>query len=158
MDELSTILDGLTFFRQKRADGGLRTGIMLGESTVLGRFEGGEEDYNPTLLWSIDLRCRGASLPSTTEEARRWLLDHEEIIREGFARFAEELGAGIDPTGAYLLEWKAFPKPVNGVDMRIVCGALRRYDARSLPGELKDVGANLVEYVGSLGPIQAAVS
>ena len=45
-----------------------------------------------------------------------------------------------------------------GVDMRIVCAALRRYDARSLPGELKDVGANLVEYVGSLGPIQAAVS
>jgi hypothetical protein len=140
----------LTFYHQKRLDGGVRTGIMLGENTVLGRFDEGTEDYNPALIWSVDLRCNGLGLPSTADEARQWLIAHEGVIREGFRRFADELTSGSDPTGAYLLEWNRFPDPPQGVEMKIVCGAMRRVDARNLASVLLDVAANWRELLSSL--------
>ena len=36
---MADLLEGLTFFRQEREDGGVRTGIMLGMSTIFERFE-----------------------------------------------------------------------------------------------------------------------
>jgi hypothetical protein len=141
-ESMASWMAGLTFYRQRRMDGGLRTGIMLGESTVLGHFEEGGEDYDPSLLWSIDLRCDGPTLPSSAEGARQWLLAHESIIKDGFERYAEHLRAGSDPTGAFLLEWADFPNRPQDVAMKIVCGAMRRIDALSLARELRFIGEN----------------
>lgn len=149
---LADLMAGLTFFRQERVDGGIRTGIMLGGTTVLERFEGKGDEYDPSLAWSIDLRCNGLSLPTTANDARNWFLAHEAEIREGFMRYADQLGAGSDPTGIFLLEWSDFPNPPPGVAMKIVCGALRRVDALYLASRLKFVGEYWATLVGELEP------
>ena len=157
MTNLSSLWDGLTFYHQKRLDGGLRTGILLGESTVLERFDEGADDYDPSLIWSIDLRCRGDNLPNTAEEARQWLLDKETPIRDGFQRFADELRAGSDPTGVYLLEWDRFPPRSDGVEMKILCGAMRRVDARNLASALLDVEQHWGRRLSALAPTHSDI-
>jgi hypothetical protein len=116
---LASISQGLTFYRQERLDGGVRTGVMLDGTTVLHRFDEPEEEFDPTLAWSIDVRCRGDSIPKTIEPARAWLLDHEELIVSGLSGFADHLQAGSDPTGAFPLEWSDFPLAPKDVAMTI---------------------------------------
>jgi hypothetical protein len=157
MIDISSLMAGLTFYHRKRLDGGIRTGIMLGGTTVSERFEEGQEDYDPSLIWSVDLRCSGAGLPDTADKAKQWLLDHERIIRDGFSRFAEQLRARSDPTGAYLLEWNEFPSHPEGVEMKIVCGAMRRVDALGLAATLRDVRDRWRELILSLSPTQPAM-
>src|SRR4051794_4076762 len=123
MIDLASLMAGLTFFRQARIDGGVRTGVMIGEFTVLHRFEEGSADHDPALIWSVDLRCNGSGLPVDAEGARRWLLEHEGIIRRGFVRFADELQAGVD-VDPYPLQWEGFEGTPEGVQMRIVCSAI----------------------------------
>jgi hypothetical protein len=151
-DSLAELFAGLTFFHQVRVDGGVRRGIMLGMSTVFERFEIGGEEYDPSLVWSVDLRCTGPSLPSNPDDAKAWLLSHSEIIRDGFLRYAEQLGAGSDPTGIYLLEWSDFNELPPGVSMKIVCGALRRIDALYLSKRIRFVGEHWERLVGDLEP------
>src|SRR5438309_1549162 len=93
-DYLASLRSTLTFYRQERADGGVRTGIMAGDSTVLELFEAPEEEYDPSLIWSIDIRCHGSSLPFNAEGARAWLLENGAMIRDGLSRFTEHLRAG----------------------------------------------------------------
>ncbi len=158
MLELDDSREDLTFYRQKREDGGVRTGISVGATTVLERYEPGEEDYDPSLIWSIDLRCHGEGLPALPEEARMWFLAHSSPIHAGFARYAETLAAGSDPTGAYLLEWSDFPTSPQGVKLSIVIGAQRLVDARWISRELIDVGDRWAELVGSLPNVRFATS
>ena len=156
MDEVSeliaSLMADLTFYRQQRVDGGTRTGMMLGPTTILENFEEGEEEYDPSLAWSIDLRCKGTILPTTANDAKDWLLAHESLIREGFDRYADQLRAGSDPTGPYLLEWSDFQGPPEGVAMKIVCGAMRRIDAYYLSKRLKFVGENWRPLIEGLQP------
>ncbi len=154
MVDLSSLYAGLAFYRQKRADGGIRTGIMIKGDTVLGRFEDGQDDYDPSLVWSVDLRCFGSGLPESGEEGRQWLLDHESIIREGFDRYSDDLCAGSDVTGPYLLEWSRFPRPVPGVELKIACGALRRIDALSLAGILAEISLHWRDLIEGLSAEQ----
>jgi hypothetical protein len=147
MIDLSSLFAGLTFFRQKRLDGGIRSGIMLGENTVLDRFEEGEGDYDPALIWSVDLRCSGEGLPDTAEGARQWLLDHENLIQDGFRHYADYLRAGSDVTGAYLLQWSDFQSTPPGVQMVIACGAMRRVDALSLGSVIEETGKRWRELI-----------
>jgi hypothetical protein len=154
--DVSSLYSGLTFYRQQRMDGGIRSGIMVGENTLLGRFEEGQGEYDPSLVWSVDLRCSGEGLPQTAEEARRWLLDHQSVIRDGFSRYADYLRAGSDVTGPYLLEWADFPDSPPGVAMKIVCGAMRRVDARLLASVLEDLGQRWDEIIQSLTAGQTA--
>ena len=70
----------LTFYHQARFDGGRRTGISLDDdATSLHFFETGaaEEDYDPRLLWYVDLRCEGNAIPGEPQAARDWFLDNE---------------------------------------------------------------------------------
>jgi hypothetical protein len=149
---LAELAAGLTFYRQQRVDGGIRTGIMLGMETVFEKFEGDEDQYDPSLAWSVDLRCNGPSLPDNPTGARAWLIAHHEEIRDGFRLFADQLGVGSDPTGVLLLEWSDFPNPPPGVSMKIVCGALRRVDARYLSNRLAEVGEGWLGLVNELEP------
>lgn len=150
MIDVSSLFSGLTFYRQQRVDGGIRTGIMVGDRTVLGRYDEGPGDYDPSLTWSVDLRCSGAGLPTGAEAARRWLLDHEPLIRDGFLRYADDLKAGSDVTGPYLLEWSHFAAQPPGVTMKIACGATRRVDALALATVIEDIGRSLRNLVESL--------
>ena len=46
----------LICFRQKRQDGGIRSGIQIDGTTHFHRFDEGTEDFDPSLLWYVDLR------------------------------------------------------------------------------------------------------
>ncbi len=131
----------LTFYRQKRDDGATRTGIELDGETIAERFEGGEGERDPALLWYVDLRCEGAGLPDDPDAATHWLLEQAPIIRVGFARFAERLRAGVD-TDLYSLTWSEFADVPEGVGMTIACSAIRRIEAREMSAILADVGSH----------------
>jgi hypothetical protein len=156
----------LTFYRQKRFDGGIRTGLewgldldptFEGESTLLERFEPGEEERDPSLLWFVDIRCEGPGVPSSLDEAPRWFLSTKPVIDDGLARFADHLrqvGADLDH---YPLEWSEFPNTDN-VERKIVCSAIRRTVCRELSEILDDVREHWSEWIEEMIEEQAATS
>ena len=156
MARLSEILaglkQGLSFYRQERVDGGIRTGIMLGMATIFERFEIEGEEWDPSLAWSVELRCGGPSLPTDVNAVKPWLLALEEPIKEGFRRFSDRLSAGSDPTGDYPLQFEDFPDLPPEVSMKIVCTALRRYDAFFLAEHLNQVREHWSDLVRDLEP------
>ncbi|HEV3167935.1 MAG TPA: hypothetical protein VGZ22_28295 [Isosphaeraceae bacterium] len=139
----------LIFYRQGRVDGGIRTAIELDGDTIYERFDEGGPERNPVLLWYVDLRCKGAGLPHDPEGAKRWLLDHEELIRDGFARFAAEVEAGSD-VELYPLQWSKFPQAPEGVELTIACATNRRNWALSISKLLEDVGSHWRELIEGL--------
>ena len=148
---LAELMAGLTFFRQeRRVDGGIRTGIMLGVETVFEKFEIAGDEYDPSLAWSVDLRCNGSILPTSPSDAKAWFLANERQIRDGLLSYAEALSVGIDPTGIQLPEWSDFHDLPEGVRMKIVCGALRRIDALYLATRLNFIAQNWVDLVQGL--------
>src|SRR3989442_11133597 len=63
-----------SFYRQQRADRGIRTGLAYMDMSALEHFEPGQlNDENPALRWSIDIDLENVSLPEPTPEAaRQW--------------------------------------------------------------------------------------
>ena len=59
-------MPNLTFYRQKRVDGGVRTGVELDGETVASLFEEGDPERDPALLWFVDLRCEGPDCRTRT--------------------------------------------------------------------------------------------
>ncbi len=119
-NELEDEMPKLTFYRQGRIDGGVRIGIELDEDTVFELFEEGGPEPDPTLFWYVDLRCQGPALPEDPRKARDWLIDHSEVICDGFSRCASEFEAGRD-LDSYPLIWNEFHRVPAGVDMTIAC-------------------------------------
>jgi hypothetical protein len=145
----------LVFYRQKRYDDAIRTGIELDDQTIAHRFEDVEGDRDPALLWYVDLRCSGPGIPDSPDAAAHWLVEHSEIIREGFERFAQKLSVGAD-TDDYSLTWDDFPKKPDGVEMKIACSAVRRIDARQMAQMLSDIGRRWDQLIDELEIIQEA--
>ncbi|HZW34920.1 MAG TPA: hypothetical protein VFF52_29625 [Isosphaeraceae bacterium] len=131
----------LIFYRQKRYDGGVRTGLELDGDPIGERFEGGEGERDPALIWYVDLRCEGPGIPDDPDLAEQWLFDHAPIIRDGFLRLAERLRAGTDKD-IYSLKWSDFPDAPEGVSMTIACSAVRRVDGREISAVLKDIASH----------------
>jgi hypothetical protein len=143
----------LTFYRQGRADGGIRTGIELDEDSIFGRFDEGGPEPDPTLLWYVDLRCEGPGLPYDPMEARQWLLDHDDLIRSGFIRCAADFEAGRD-VDHYPLLWNNFSGGHDGVEMTIACATNRRRWSISIPTLLQDVAEHWRERIEELAPAE----
>jgi hypothetical protein len=143
----------LTFYRQGRADGAIRTGIELDEDTIFETYEASGSEVDPTLLWYIDLRCKGPGIPSDPQEAKRWLLDHAEIVREGFLRCASEFEAGRD-VELYPILWSKFHELPEGVEITIACATNRRIWALSVPKLLEDVAEHWRERIEHLEPAE----
>jgi hypothetical protein len=139
----------LIFYRQKRVDGGVRTGIDLDGVSICEDFEAGEAERDPALRWYVDLRCSGDGLPSDADAAREWLLVHEAMIRDGFSRYADQLAAGSDPDD-YPLQWSGFQPVPPSVQMSIACSAIRRVDARELNRVLLDIAEHWCERIERL--------
>src|SRR5438309_4855135 len=126
----------ITFFRQARQDGGIRTGIDIDFDTVLARFEAGDESADPALLWYVDVRIEGAKLPRSAEAARKWLIEKGPAIRKSLLRTADETSAGMDVS-----EWP-LQRRANigtGVRIKIVCSATRRVEAQQIADVLRDI-------------------
>jgi len=150
-------MPNITLYRQRRFDGGLRTGIEVDGDLAYGLFEEGEDDRDPRLRWFVDLRCEGPKLPTSPRGARKWLLDQKELIGQGFSKYAEEIRAGID-ADAFPFAWENFSNPPQDVTMKIVVTAIRRVDAIEMAKIVSEVGSRWEEIIRSLKLPHAALS
>jgi hypothetical protein len=128
----------LTFYHQKRRDGGVRTGVELDGERVLELFEPGSAQEDPKLKWWIDVRCAQKTWPSDPEGVRGWLLENAQKIERGLKEFAAELGAGID------INWPArhFVSSRSGLKIEIFCSAMVRVGGREIQTELLKLAEN----------------
>ena len=126
----------ITFYRQARRDGGIRTGIEINGNTALSRFDDGTADSDPALLWYVDVKCSGKSLPVDPEEARGFLIRHETQIRQAISGLADEIPAGVDPD-AWPVRRTARAKA--GFTIEVACSAVRRLEAVEIAQRLREV-------------------
>lgn len=130
----------LTFYRQARLDGGIRTAIEIDGETILGRFEEGENEDNPVLAWFVNVEIRGESVPDTPEEARAFLVQSEVEIQAALIALAEELQVGLDPD--------VWPRQVYGriaqagALLEVTCSAMRRFAGQRISEILRDIAEN----------------
>lgn len=145
-------MPALTFFRQARVDGGVRTGIDIDDESVWQRFEAGNEEPDPALLWYIDVRCDGEDLPGERGQARQWFLDQAPIIKPAFRVLAEKLRVGVD-------EWPyqfRVPGSPPAVQLRIVCSAVRGLSPDVLSNALERLGDQWERILTDLEAAEAA--
>ena len=145
----------LVFFRQKRYDGAVRTGVELDDELIAHRFSGGHADPDPALLWYVDLRCEGEGIPDGSDEAAHWLLEQAAVIQDGFCRFSEHIRAGLDPD-IYSLNWTDFPDAPERVSLQIACSAVRRVDGRAMAAILSEIADNWLSIIRELDIPQEA--
>jgi hypothetical protein len=146
----------LSFYRQKRHDGGIRTAVTADGVTVLHRFQPGDAPSDPALLWYVDLRCSGRRLPVEPEATRQWLLAQSPIVRDNLTRLASKLEAGMD-VEPWPFQWQV-PRPPRGVRMTIVCSAVRRLPMLEIASILIDLCENWDEWLRELEVPQALAS
>jgi len=140
-------MSAISFYRQARRDGGIRTGISIDTDTVLHCYDNGGDDSDPALVWFVDVRCEGRRLPDEPALAREWFLSHAQPIKVGLRACAEELRAGID-IGSWPIE-----RPISGpraVRTRVVCSAVRRLEALDIARILQDVADHWEERIKAL--------
>ena len=145
----------LIFYRQKRYDNGIRTGLELDGYPIAERFEEGDGPRDPALIWYVDLCCEGPGVPDDPDMVEPWLVEHSSLIRDGFVRFAERLRAGADKD-IYSLAWSDFPDAPQGVTITISCSAARRVDGREMAAILQDTATRWDEIIHSLGVPEGA--
>lgn len=143
----------LTFFKQTRADGGIRTGINVDGETLLHRFQRGSEQDDPVLQWYIDVRCEGDGLPDTPAGVKKWLLKRQPEITAALRELATELEVGVDPT------FEPFRRAIHGVNspvtLTIVISATRMTSGRSIAAELKKLGNEWENHLRALKPLKS---
>ena len=135
----------LTFYHQKRRDGGLRTGVEINGERVLENYEPGGHPQDSALLWFVDLRCSGERIPTDPQSVRRWLLDRSENIRGGLRQLSKDVVAGIDKDWPIRREL-----PVSDVRMAIYCSAMRRLSGREISEVLSGLEKRWPKVVQSL--------
>jgi hypothetical protein len=139
----------LIFYRQKRYDNGIRTGLELDGNPIAERFEVGDGPRDPALIWYVDLCCEGPDVPDEPDLGEPWIIEHSPLVRDGFCRLAERLRAGADKD-IYSLTWGDFPDAPEGVAITISCSAVRRVDGREMSNILREIGTRWEAIVQSL--------
>jgi hypothetical protein len=144
-------MDKLTFYHQKRRDGGLRTGVDSNDERVLERYEPGDLPRDSALIWFVDIRCTAEALPSGPEGIREWFLSRSGPIQTALRQLADDCVAGIDK------DWplKRQIPTSDGVVMAIYCSAMRRLSGREMASVLAELEAKwpvLVRELPSYAP------
>jgi hypothetical protein len=144
----------LTFFRQKRRDGGVRTGAELGEERMLECFEPGSPQEDSTLLWWIDVRFTQRTWPSEPEGVRAWLLKNAPRIQKALKDYAGELGTGID------IDWPVKHVVPDGAALKIEisCSAMKRVAGREIQAELAELANNWRTIIAELPSNELAIA
>ena len=146
----------LTFFYNARHDGGIRTGIELdGKSTLLVGFQAGppemeDDPMGSALLWYVDIRCRGRTLPRDPEGAREWFLRNLGHFQQGLEELAEEIKAGTDDDAPLrLMKPPPGSADAQGEDLSIeyACSSIRRVKGRELADVVLDVSKHLRDHL-----------
>jgi hypothetical protein len=140
----------LTFYRQARIDGGVRSGVDVDGVAVFERFQSGTREPDPVLRWYIDVRAEGKDLPREPEQVRAWFLSHASIIKPALLALAEKLQVGIDDeVWPYEFPVAAAPKSTT---MTLVVSAVRGLTPGSLAKELKKLGREWNRLMDTLSP------
>lgn len=145
----------LTFYRQGRKDGGIRTGVEINDEPVLGRFEEGDKETDSALEWYVDVRCSVSKLGNDPENARRWLMEHASIIQAALDDLAKELEAGMDFSSVLRRKIAGAPR---GVQMDIVCSAVRRLTAQEMTKVLSELGVQWRELIRRLPALEPTLA
>jgi hypothetical protein len=140
----------IVFYRQTRVDGAVRTGLSINGSTALERFETGADEFDPVLLWFVDIRCKGAQLPCEPEEARQWLIANTAWIIKGLDEVAEELSVGIDIDLPFERVLTGSPNKIRAV---VVGAAMRRFEAKQIATEIGSIRRHWKRLLASLEPV-----
>ena len=131
----------LTFYHHARVDGGRGTGIEINDCSTLEYFEVESEEFNPSLLWYVDLSCDGENLPTEAETGRRWFLDNEEALVGIVLEVAEAVEVGFD------VEIRPFHQVFEdrpaGTRVSVLVSAIHRLQAREVAQELREMAHNL---------------
>jgi|SRR5579872_714685 len=127
----------IIYYRQKRYDGAIRTGITVNGPLLLELFENESEEPDPALLWYVDVRCEGKRLPTTVEEVRKWLLKQAPVVCHVLNELADEFQAGMD-IDVWPLQRTIAHSP-RGIRMTVVCSVARRLEALKIADSLREV-------------------
>ncbi len=142
----------LTFFRQARDDGGIRTGIDVDGNTV-DYFEDGTGD-DPALSWFIDLRVVGDDVPADPQHARQWLLENKSLVNRGYQVLADKVRAGIDPD--VIPVSCDVPDAPPGITTTTVCSTSANLNTREINVAVHDVSEHWAEYLERIPRVQSS--
>lgn len=145
----------VTFYRQGRRDGGVRTGADVDGAAVLGIFNPGPTDADGSLDWFIDIEWRGDGLPREATELRAFLTDEGPAVRAACLRLGDRLATGIDSESAPFRE--EFDVGVQGASGAVFCSAIRRLSGRDIQGRLRSLADRWDSAIGQLEDLRALV-
>jgi hypothetical protein len=138
----------ITFYRQERLDGAIRTGLDCDGSTVLESFEPGSPDWDSALLWFVDVRFVGDALPSgSAESVRVWLSNLDAAIACELHRVADEISVGIDK------EWpvkRTLALGLEGIEAEVAGSCTNRMTGREFATKLRDIADRWVDLLANL--------
>ena len=139
-------------YRQKRQDGGVRTGLECDDGSILQSFQPVDGEDDPALLWYVDLRGQIAA-DLDASQVRDWLRSHGATFQSGLQHLAERFSAGIDLNA---FDWpfrERLPIDVPDATIDVVFSAIRRLDALEIGDNLNALADNWDEMLVQLQPI-----
>lgn len=132
----------ITFYRQKRRDGSVRSGLELDGETQLGLIQGvtnesEDDDFSMVLDWFLDLTIQVPDVieHSDPQKARLELLKLQTAIQDGLDRLVQAMGAGLDHEIPF--RWSDFNLLPEGYHATFLCRAANRTMGRELSQEVQ---------------------
>jgi len=145
----------ITFYRQQRRDGSIRSGLELNGEPQFGLIqswpsETSDDDLSMVLDWYIDLTIQSPNPidHSDPEQTKNELLKLQASIQHGLNQLANSMGAGVDFESPVL--WSKFPELSEGFHVEMVCRASSRISSRQLMREINEFANHWLEYLGNL--------
>jgi hypothetical protein len=145
----------ITFYRQQRRDGSIRSGLELNGEPQFGLIqswpsETSDDDLSMVLDWYIDLTIQSPNPidHSDPEQTKNELLKLQASIQHGLNQLANSMGAGVDFESPVI--WSKFPELSEGFHVEMVCRASSRITSRQLMREINEFANHWLEYLGNL--------
>ena len=143
----------ITFYRQQRRDGSIRSGLHATGPYDLENFELGPEQladdpYANVLDWFIDLQLESPTDLKNAEAARDELLACKSAIRSGLNLMIQELGVGVDSSSP--LTWQNFPELPPHYSCRLNLSISGRFRGKSYIDLIQDFMEHWPDYCRSL--------
>ncbi len=144
----------ITFYRQQRRDGSIRSGLELNGEPQFGLIqswpsETSDDDLSMVLDWYIDLTIQSPNPidHSDPEQTKNELLKLQASIQHGLNQLENSMGAGVDFESPVI--WSKFPELSEGFHVEMVCRASSRITSRQLMREINEFANHWLEYLGN---------
>jgi len=144
-------MNRISFYRQARSDGGVRSGVDVNGGQAWSIFEPGAGDPDPALEWYVDIEWSGSSLPTDADEAKALLLAQEPRVSAACEALASRLEVGIDAEPAPFTQ--SFDAGLSGVKAGVYCSAVHRVSGRDMGRNLKFIGTSWSRLLKQLHPV-----